>query len=141
MFKLIIGRAIPAVAVMAASGVAGLFGLELTRSRAESQIFKERLEALTDEHAGLIERYNTAVRRSAVTELMVEDGELSVIVRTRTGELDRVQTPYDPTGEIYVDFALIDGRVWIRRRSARSRRRSSVGVSYCFDIQPFFAEP
>lgn len=113
--RIFFGRVLPAGAVLAASGVAGLFGLELIRARAEREVYRDRLESLSSDYDVLSDRYNDAVRRTAVTELVVEDGALSVAVRTARGEVERVATPYDPSGEIYVDFALIDGRVWIRR--------------------------
>lgn len=109
------GRVLPSLAVLAAAGVAGLFGLEMVRSRAESAVYRDRLAALTTDYAALTERYNAAVKRAAVTELVVEQGALSVAVRTDAGEIKRIATPYDPAKEVYVDFALIDGRVWIRR--------------------------
>jgi hypothetical protein len=50
-----------------------------------------------------------------VTELRVEDGALSVVIRDATGTERTIDTPYDPSREIYVDFAILDGRLWIRR--------------------------
>lgn len=115
LLPLLLGRALPALALLAACGLATIAGLELARARAASDIYRERLGQLTDDYRALADRYNTAVRRTAVTELLVEDGRLTVIVRSRAGELARVPTPYDPSREIYVDFALVDGRLWIRR--------------------------
>jgi hypothetical protein len=31
------------------------------------------------------------------------------------GVLREIETPYDPSGEIYVDYIVRDGRLWIRR--------------------------
>lgn len=113
--KFVLLRLVPVGAVVAASAAAGLLGLELTRSRVAGDVYRERLAALSGEYDALAARYNAAVRRSAVTELVVKGGRLDVVVRTAAGELERVRTPYDPSSEIYVDFALVDGRVWIRR--------------------------
>ena len=113
--KLILGRVIPACAVIAASGVASLFGLELMRARAEREIYRDRLAALTATYDDLADRYNTAVRRTAMTELVVENGALSVVVQSAAGRITDITTPYDPASEIYVDYAIIGGRVWIRR--------------------------
>ena len=38
-----------------------------------------------------------------------------VSIRTAAGELRTIPTPYDPDSEIYVDYAVVDGRLWIRR--------------------------
>ena len=59
--------------------------------------------------------YNEAVRRSAVTELVVKDGAMSVRVSTPQGVVKEIPAPFDPKGEIYVDYVLIDGRLLIRR--------------------------
>ncbi|USN98524.1 MAG: hypothetical protein H6810_10160 [Phycisphaeraceae bacterium] len=113
--RLILGRLIPAVAIIAASGVAGLFGLELMRSRAEREIYRDRLADLTATYESLADHYNTAVRRTALTELVVEDGNLRVVVQSAGGQIAEIPTPFDPSSEIYVDYAVIGGRVWIRR--------------------------
>lgn len=113
--RIILGRVIPASAVLAASGVAGLFGLELMRARAEREIYRDRLADLTQTYEALADRYNSAVRRTALTELVVENGALSVVVQSAAGRVAEIPTPFDPTGEVYVDYAVIGGRVWIRR--------------------------
>lgn len=112
---LILARAVPAAAVLAASGVVGLFGLELMRSRAEREIYRDRLSALSESYEDLADRYNTAVRRTALTELVVENGRLTVVIQSAAGRIAEIETPYDPAGEVYVDYAVIGGRVWIRR--------------------------
>jgi len=63
----------------------------------------------------LAQQYNQAIRKTAVTELWVEQGQLSVVVRTAAGVEQRIATPYDPAGEVYVDYVVVDGRMWIRR--------------------------
>lgn len=113
--RLIFGRVIPACAVLAASGVAGLFGIELMRARTEREIYRDRLAALTETYTDLADRYNTAVRRTAMTELVVENGVLTVVIQSAAGKVSDITTPFDPSGEIYVDYAIIGGRVWIRR--------------------------
>ncbi len=113
--RLILGRVVPACAVLAASGVAGLFGLELMRARAEREIYRDRLADLTTTYDDLAGRYNTAVRRTAMTELVVENGTLTVVVQSAGGRIADITTPFDPASEIYVDYAIIGGRVWIRR--------------------------
>ncbi|RMH26100.1 MAG: hypothetical protein D6693_07845 [Planctomycetota bacterium] len=82
---------------------------EAARLSADLQTLRERYEALAD-------RYDAAVSRTAVTELDVsEDGSVAVIVRDAAGPLRRIQTPFNAADEIYVDYAVIDGRLWIRR--------------------------
>jgi hypothetical protein len=111
------------VLVLAAGGATVLgTGLDLARSRAEAAVYRQRLEDLADRHAGLVTRYNDAVRRTAITELLVREpvvaGEppsLAIRVRTVEGVQREILTPFDPRAEIFVDFVVRDGRVLIRR--------------------------
>ena len=50
-----------------------------------------------------------------MTELVVEDGKLAVAIRDAGGAIRTIETPFDPSREIYVDFVVLDGRLWIRR--------------------------
>ena len=101
--------------VLAFAGVAGLYGLALLRAGAEREIYRDRLRDLTGQYESLAEAYNRAVRQTAVTELVVREGRVSVRVRTADGVVREVETPFDAGREIYVDYAVLSGRVWIRR--------------------------
>lgn len=94
---------------------AGMVTYRLLEARLAAGVYRGRLRALSQEHAQLVGMYNQAVRRTAVTELVVKEGKLSVAVRTADGEERVIETPFDPKGEIYVDFAVREGRLWIRR--------------------------
>lgn len=85
------------------------------RHREEIARLETSLRDVARERDALRERYNEAVRRTAVTELVVADGTLDVIIRTAEGVQRRIETPFDPRSEIYVDYAILDGRLWIRR--------------------------
>jgi len=108
-------RILTAASLTILSTLAAIFGYRVLESDVASSIYRERLEDLGAEHDTLISHYNEAVRKSAVTELVVEDGALRVVVRTIDGTLNEIETPYDPGEEIYVDFAVVDGRLWVRR--------------------------
>jgi hypothetical protein len=90
-------------------------GYGLIRGRLADEILRTRLDLLASDYRTLHDRYEALVARTAVTELKVADGRLSVVVRTAHGELREIPTPYDPSHEIYVDFALVDGRLFVRR--------------------------
>ncbi|MDX9911320.1 MAG: hypothetical protein RBS39_05775 [Phycisphaerales bacterium] len=90
-------------------------GYEMLASRVAASMYRARLDALGQEYAALRDRYNDAVRRTAVTELIVRGGSLSVRVRTIDGVERVIETPFDPRGEIYIDYVVLDGRLWIRR--------------------------
>lgn len=108
-------RILTATSLTLLSALAALFGYRVLESDVASSIYRERLEDLGAEHDSLILQYNEAVRKSAVTELVVEGDTLRVVVRTIDGTLQSIDTPYDPDGEIYVDFAVVSGRLWVRR--------------------------
>lgn len=96
-------------------GLVGLVAWRLLESDVEASVYRARLETLAGDYETLRDRYNEAVRRTAVTELQVEEGGLRVVIRDATGAERTIDTPYDPTREIYVDFAILGGRLWIRR--------------------------
>ncbi|MHC4714832.1 MAG: hypothetical protein ACYTAN_16440 [Planctomycetota bacterium] len=90
-------------------------GYRLALSKVELDIYRDRLAGLSDDYEALRSMYNQAVARTAVTELIVKDGRLSVAIRTIEG-VDRViDTQFDPAREIYCDYVLLNGRLWIRR--------------------------
>ena len=85
------------------------------RQEVTTRVYRDRLEVLSQEYASLADRYNEAVRQTAVTELEVTGDSLFVLIRTMDGALRRIPTPYDPSQEIYVDYVVGDSRIWIRR--------------------------
>ncbi|MEZ6317220.1 MAG: hypothetical protein R3B49_00500 [Phycisphaerales bacterium] len=113
--KIVLGRVVPSAAVIAAVAVAGLYGLQLARAGAEREIYRDRLRELAGQYEDLRGVYNEAVRKTAVTELIVADGKLHVRVRNAEGVIQEIETPYDPRREVYLDYVLVEGRVWIRR--------------------------
>ncbi len=87
----------------------------LIKADVTADAYLERLEALTDDYEDLRQDYNTAVSKTAVTELLVEDGVVCVLVRTADGKERRIATPYAAGAQVYVEYMVIDGRLWIRR--------------------------
>ncbi len=108
-------RYVTAASLLVLATIGAWLGYSLVRSDVESRIYQARLRDLASENAQLIERYNEAVRQTAVTELDVHDGALSVRIRDAQGQEQILPTPYDPRGEIYVDYVVLNGRLWIRR--------------------------
>lgn len=102
-------------AALGAVAVLAVVGLRLARSDAAERVYRQRLEAMATDYESLRGEYNKAVRRTAVTELVVKDGAVTALVRSAHGPIAEVPTLADPSKEVYVDFALVDGRVWIRR--------------------------
>jgi hypothetical protein len=92
--------------------VSGFFWL---REEVTSQIYRNKLESMAAEYAELADRYNHAVRQSAITELEVTVDSVAVLIRTIDGEVKRIATPFNPREEIFVDYLVGNGRIWIRR--------------------------
>lgn len=80
-----------------------------------SRIYRNKLELLAADYAALADQYNHAVRQSAITELEVTTDSVSILVRTIDGEVRRIATPFNPKKEIFVDYLVGNGRIWIRR--------------------------
>ncbi|MCL4221108.1 MAG: hypothetical protein KJZ65_07035 [Phycisphaerales bacterium] len=94
---------------------ASLLGYHLIRADVAESVYRQRLEDIAGRYESLREQYNEAVRRTAVTELLVRDGRLSVRICNAAGVVKEIPTDFNPAGEIYVDYAIVDGRLWIRR--------------------------
>jgi len=115
-------------AMLSAVGLISVAGLRLARADAAERVYRARLESLAKDYEGLRSSYNRAVRRTAVTELVVKDGTVTALVRSAHGPIAEIPTGADPSKEVYVDFALLDGRVWIRRVFDASTRPEDATV-------------
>ncbi len=96
-------------------GVSGFAAFRLLEASIAAEVYRDRLSELSSDYESLRAQYNEAVRRTAVTELQVEDGVLTVVIRTAEGDLQALPTELDPAKEIYVDYVVHGGRLWIRR--------------------------
>lgn len=103
-----------AVGIVIVAG-ATVLGYRMLLSDMTAEVYRDRLVQLEDEYETLRHNYNEAVRRTAVTELLVEEDSVCVVVRTAEGFVERFKTPFHPRNEIYVDYVVIDGRLVIRR--------------------------
>ncbi len=85
------------------------------RARLSAEAYALRLEALCADYEVLRQDYNRAIARTAVTELQVRDNRVSVLVRTADGAIREVPTACRADREVYVDYVVLGGRLWIRR--------------------------
>jgi len=106
---------ITGLAVVGATAIVAIVGLRFAKADAANAVYKSRLQDLSSEYETLRTHYNSAVRQTAVTELVVKDRSVTVQVRTIEGTVETIETSANADKEIYVDFALIEGRLWIRR--------------------------
>lgn len=96
--------------------IASLAGYQWAKSNVAKDIYRDRLTSLQADFQALAQQYNQAITPRPVTELLVEDGTVCVIVRKGDGELVRVPTTFNAwEDELFVDYALVDGRLLIRR--------------------------
>jgi hypothetical protein len=103
------------VALLALMVLAAFTGFRLLEAGIAAEVYRARLAELAGDYERLRGQYDEAVRRTAVTELVVSDGRLSVVIRTAEGDLETLASPFDPSREIYIDYVVRDGRLWIRR--------------------------
>jgi len=96
-------------------GGGSYLGYRAVRNDIAADVYRARLVQLADDYELLRATYNDAVRKTAVTELLVKDGTLSVVVRTAQGDVTTIPTHLDPSSEIYVDYVVLNGRLLIRR--------------------------
>ncbi len=101
--------------LLAFVALTGFAGFRVLEAQLTADVYEARLAELAADHEALRELFDEAVRRTAVTELRVAEGALSVVIRTADGDLQVFASPYDPAKEIYVDYVVADGRLWIRR--------------------------
>lgn len=85
------------------------------REEVTSRLYREKLDQLASQYSALAEQYNNAIRQSAITELEVTEDRIAVLIRTADGSIERIPTPFSPDRELYVDYIVGDGRIWIRR--------------------------
>ncbi len=108
-------KVLQTTALVLLGGSAGLMGYRFVRADLAAHVYRERLAGLAQDYESLRSTYNDAIRRAAVTELVVKDGKLAVRVVNDQGVVREIPTPYDPAREIFVDFIVVDQRLWIRR--------------------------
>jgi hypothetical protein len=100
----------------AALGIAALLGYQWAKASVAQDIYRDRLAGLQADYQQLAEQYNQAITPRPVTELLVENQKICVLVRKGDGELVRVPTPFNGwENDVYVDYVLADGRLLIRR--------------------------
>lgn len=96
-------------------GAAGLFGYQLLRADLAAQVYRDRLEGLAGDYETLRGEFNEVIAKTAVTELVVKDNRVTVRVAGPAGAIETIQTPFTADAELHVDYAIVDGRLLIRR--------------------------
>ena len=110
-----LGRLALGSLLIATLGVAAFATFRVLETQIEADVYRDRLSEISQDLAELRSQFNEVVRKTAVTELWVEGDELSVTIRAADGSRKTLLTPFDPRSEIYVDYVVVNGRLWIRR--------------------------
>ncbi|HUS91660.1 MAG TPA: hypothetical protein VM695_07395 [Phycisphaerae bacterium] len=109
------GKAVRLAAVLSLVGVGGVALYSHSKGRIVADIYRQRLRELSDQYKELRGLYSEVVKKTAVTELVLAGGRLSVVIRTAEGVLRAIPTDLDPSKEVHVEYIARDGRLWIRR--------------------------
>ena len=108
-------KSLTTLAIVLAIAGAGFCAWQLLQARTEARLYEKHWQTLSRDYQDLLAQYNEAVRRTAVTELLVSEDSIDVVVRTVEGDKKTIETGLSPGGEVYVDYVVIDNRLWIRR--------------------------
>jgi hypothetical protein len=103
------------LAICCLVGGIGYLAFEAGKANLAASIYKDKMVRIAQDYEALRGTFNQAVQRTAVTELVAKGDTLTVRIRTTTGVVKEIATPFTPSNEIYVDFVVLDGRLWIRR--------------------------
>lgn len=101
--------------LIATAGFAALATYRVLEAQIEADVYHERLSEISHDLELLRGQFNEVVRKTAITELWVDGDELSVTILSGDGSRKTFLTPFDPRSEIYVDYVVVNGRLWIRR--------------------------
>ncbi len=85
------------------------------RNQVVEGIYREKLSEVVEAHEKLRTRYESAMKKTIVTEIEVKGGEVNLLVRSVEGVVKRIPTDLDPRDEVFVDYLVIDDRLLIRR--------------------------
>ncbi|MCD6304155.1 MAG: hypothetical protein J7M21_04250 [Planctomycetes bacterium] len=109
------GRTARMLTVVGLVAVAAAALYQHSRGNIIAGIYRRRLQQLSEDYGRLHALYNEVVKKTAVTELVVAGGRLSVVIRTAEGIRRTIPTALDPRREVHVEYIARRGRLWIRR--------------------------
>ncbi len=96
--------------------VAFVLGYNFMRSNIAADLYRDRLREAVKKNEALRQTFNEAVKKTIVTELLVQDDESICVVFVSADNTERVvPTPFRMGAVVYVDFIVLDNRVFLRR--------------------------
>jgi hypothetical protein len=101
---------------LALAAVALLLGYHFMRSNIAADLYRDRLREAVKENEALRQTFNEAVKKTIVTELIVNDDDSVCVVFVSADNTERVvPTPFKKGAEVFVDFIVRDGKLFLRR--------------------------
>lgn len=96
--------------------VAFVMGYNFMRSNIAADFYRDRLREEVEKREALRQSFNEAVKKTIVTELLVQEDESICVVFVNADNTERVvPTPFKMGAVVYVDFIVLDNRVFLRR--------------------------
>jgi hypothetical protein len=96
--------------------LAVLLGYNVVRSNIAADLYRDRLREAVKENEVLRQTFNEAVKKTVVTELVVnEDDTVCVVFVSADNTEHVVPTPFRKGAEVFVDFIVQDGKLFLRR--------------------------
>ena len=90
-------RRVATLAFVIVFAALGFTAYRLLETGVEADVYRARLARLSADYGALRSQYNEVVRKTAVTELLVQGGRLSVSIRTADGRVETRLSPFDPS--------------------------------------------
>ena len=101
---------------IAITAVAFVLGYNFMRSNIAADLYRDRLREAVKENEAMRQTFNEEVKKTIVTELLVQDDETVCVVFVAADNTERiVATPFKMGAEVYVDFIVRDNRLFLRR--------------------------
>lgn len=109
-------RRLGIIAFIALTGLAVWLAYRYAHAQFAEDVYRQRISTLVKDYENLRTSFNSAVKKTAVTELLVnEDGSICVVFVNMDGSEVVKPTPFRLGSEVFVDFVAIDNRLFLRR--------------------------
>jgi len=116
LWSIIMTKKLGVLSFVAITCLAFALGYNFMRSNIAADLYRDRLREAVKENEALRQTFNEAVKKTIVTELLVQDDETVCVVFVNADGTERVvPTTFKMGSEVYVDFIVRDNRLFLRR--------------------------
>lgn len=78
-------------------------------------IYQDNLKNVINDFNGLLKTYNDVIKKYIITDILIENSYLYVILRNGAIEIKRIKTSVCVSEEIFIDYVLYQNRIIFRR--------------------------